>query len=565
MGIRNLKSTLKRLSNVTEFDSIPSNSTLLIDGNGFIFYIIELLLEKNEIHYQFGGRYDIIIEMTKQEILKLESFGLNLIFYFDGNFTRFKAKTLEKRRIQDQLRWKELYKLCQSLENIFYDEYLNLVKKAELPKPFLFSQQFRMVLSQLGVAIHICDDEADQNIAIACMQLNKANNHEYKYFCYANDTDFLIFNNCPYIEFGGICGIDKSNLRIIVKKLWLQNDVCKMLSMSDEQLIEWVIFVGNDFFDEDHRKKLNFNISNINFINIEEFLNQHKNLLELRDFILFLWSIPRANPYKPLIYSKDANVQLSIDYTRALYNLQSLIVFPYDKVIEKPREFFGNIGGDELVEIDHIIKIVNHTIEDMNLEFPTSFYIQIITEMMQILQSSDANISIQEYNNKITLLPFPRYHDVQVSRIYQKIWSEFYSLRKKNLIQSNITFEPRHIYDGIMFHYKLFEARSSIQIKDSIEVADIERISEINLNSGRNYHDFSSSNKETCKGQDDIQMKSDAASIHNIDNSDMKNKYQSNLPIDSYREEILSQLANNRVTIICGGTGMISTTNRIRF
>ena len=111
MGIQYLQDYLtKNFDSTSEsfLEIIPSQSTLHIDGSGFIFYILRLMCpyehisnDRNSLDkylsnkfYRFGGNYNTFEQIVISEITKLTNY-FKVIIYFDG-CSRLKNKLRER-------------------------------------------------------------------------------------------------------------------------------------------------------------------------------------------------------------------------------------------------------------------------------------------------------------------------------------------------------------------------------------------------------------------------------------------------------------------------------------
>jgi hypothetical protein len=90
-------------------------------------------------------------------------FGLELVFYFDGPTSYLKGDTAEKRRKAINEEWLNLFNCTHG------DVIIDQVK---LPLPALAKEQLLSSLNELNVQVVFCKYEADQDIALACVQGN---------------------------------------------------------------------------------------------------------------------------------------------------------------------------------------------------------------------------------------------------------------------------------------------------------------------------------------------------------------------------------------------------------
>jgi hypothetical protein len=119
MGIRGLKRSLASASvAITPQQVIPSETHLHIDSSGFLFYLYNKL-SSNEAPKELGGSYYVLNEFIISELADLLERGFRLTAYFDGK-NRMKSHTAEKRRLEQEKRWNNLYELCNSKRGRFY-------------------------------------------------------------------------------------------------------------------------------------------------------------------------------------------------------------------------------------------------------------------------------------------------------------------------------------------------------------------------------------------------------------------------------------------------------------
>ena len=97
-----------------------------------------------------------------------------------------KGATIEKRKIERDDQWTELFNLCNLDEKVYIDEfYHKAVKLMRLPLPPLSFTVYENMLKDLKIELVKCSGEADQEIANAC-SLNNKDGVE-KFFCVGND------------------------------------------------------------------------------------------------------------------------------------------------------------------------------------------------------------------------------------------------------------------------------------------------------------------------------------------------------------------------------------------
>jgi flagellar biosynthesis GTPase FlhF len=248
-------------------EDIFVGSTLLVDGNSFIFHLIDRQMSTIYKHLSFpkeyGGNYHQLEQMIFLEIERLQlQYGFRLIFYFDGPISYYKGDTTEKRRQQLIERWNNLFNVSQGF---------NPSEPSSLPMPPLFSVTLRRVLDELRIKQVTCRYEADYEMAIDCAKFNRQNAQKglKKTFCYSSDSDFLFFQNCPLIAIGTLDDAptaaavgssshgpvptnvkqssSKKKMKATSVVVWKRSDIASLYNIDEELLIKWAIIIGNDY------------------------------------------------------------------------------------------------------------------------------------------------------------------------------------------------------------------------------------------------------------------------------------------------------------------------------
>lgn len=176
MGIKGLKKYLESITHKYATVSLPRNSHLHVDANGWIFYLMRSP-EGLEIARQFGGSYMGLDSLICDSYIFLQCSGLRPIFYFDGRDTPMKKDTRNernKKRLESQA---AIYDAINT--DVEPDQKL-------LDLPPLTMLQFIHTLKSLGAIIVNCDYEADQKMVLACKEANSEN--ENVNYCYGDDT-----------------------------------------------------------------------------------------------------------------------------------------------------------------------------------------------------------------------------------------------------------------------------------------------------------------------------------------------------------------------------------------
>ena len=123
--------------------------------------------------------------------------------------------------------------------------------------------------------------------------------------------------DCPYIVFGTLFSTQKSaSIHTIgTAVVWRRSRLAKSLGFTDEQqLVEWAILIGNDYTK--HFTKSSF----IGYSNSYNRQNEFSSVEIMRKFIA-----TQKPPYR--LSSADAELELAINYSRAVYNLLDLTLY----------------------------------------------------------------------------------------------------------------------------------------------------------------------------------------------------------------------------------------------
>ena len=338
MGIRGLKNYLvKKLDGVVVPTALPPNATLVIDGDGWVFQLIET---SHEFRPELGGCYSSFEESISAEINRLRSCGLQLLVLFDGPEQRMKDHTKMSRVADREQEWVKFYDFCE--------EGVKHSATDSFPLPPLSKKQLVATLKNVGVNSKICRGEADQDIAKAVQSGNKGLAvGEEMFFAYGRDSDFFAMKDCPYLDFGTVTATESeeafsSPMRMRATptkasllrqkpthqasaRVWRRTEICEALGVSEKQFLHWALLVGNDYTGHFDRT-INFNLtlpsqlSNFSSTTLDALLEAVAATEE--DFVL------TASP--ELDAELRATVQLTIDYSLAIYELQDIDHFPLD-------------------------------------------------------------------------------------------------------------------------------------------------------------------------------------------------------------------------------------------
>jgi hypothetical protein len=187
MGIKKLTSFLGQFNvpSTLTTETISSNSVLAVDASGFLFHVLRDKFTQGDILMNHLGDYASLNIAIQSEILKFTNFGIQVIFFVDGQ-SQMKYKTAEKRSQRITKLWDNLKKVCRSSRSI--SNTTDNDDDVELPIPILAFQQFYDTLKSLDISVIKCQYEADQEVAKFCRNYNtKPDCHNRLCYCLAND------------------------------------------------------------------------------------------------------------------------------------------------------------------------------------------------------------------------------------------------------------------------------------------------------------------------------------------------------------------------------------------
>ena len=292
----------------------------MIDGDGWIFYLLRLC--ERSLQSGLGGSYDTFSSIVHKELNLFRSNGLNVCVLFDGAKNILKEQSVNERLAQREENWETLYKYCTGRADDADDG-------TDFPLSPLYKEQLISTLNAFDVQHQVCISEADQEIALIVQQHNLVSTSGTKCFAYAQDSDYIAMKDCPYIEFGSI---DFTSLGSASAVVWSRMEVCRALGISEEQFLDFVLFVGNDYtthlvVQTDLRKEFQQMCPNL-YSMMELWLNKVRNqrmeMVRAADFFCAL-------PSNSQQFDEVHNLQFAMDYSRALYNLEPLDWF-YEQV-----------------------------------------------------------------------------------------------------------------------------------------------------------------------------------------------------------------------------------------
>lgn len=187
MGIKGLFKRLAEWSTdpFPQSETIEKNSVLLLDGCGFVFFLLEKGTQKYhkiKVDRSKAGDYLGLDELIRAEFKRLQSLGFNIEVFIDGASTHLKTDTISKRKHQ---------RMESSYLHYQYVNGTNGVNVDQLPLPILAMEQFHCTLTAINrnsklqpIKVVHCKFEADQEMALTCVRGNLMG---IKHYCCSGD------------------------------------------------------------------------------------------------------------------------------------------------------------------------------------------------------------------------------------------------------------------------------------------------------------------------------------------------------------------------------------------
>lgn len=333
MGIKNLKTFIKRHSKINSPEILSDNATLCIDGNGWSYYIYRNLDRK------YGGNYTIYDKLIRSTVRSIQNAGLQLIVFWDGKQIWMKENCYQVRKSNKHQRWQNLQNFC--LDSAKY-------KNEDFPKPPLLNDQLRATLTNLGIKNIDSDSEADLSIATYV-------NNQPNCYAYGDDTDFFAFG-IPYIQFEDLV-IKKKTASAVI---WSETKLQEYFKLNKFQMIELAIMLGNDYTGS---------------LIKNEFKQMGSTIDEKITYI--------QENNKQLI-TTDKNLKIAMDFSRDLYNFNCIKKYP-NVVIEESK------SKNHAIEK---IKVINLAVDKLCQIYPEKKYLEELRKLPNQLGKKHKNVKL---------------------------------------------------------------------------------------------------------------------------------------------------------------------------
>ena len=491
-------------------------------------------------------------------------YKLNIHIYLDGDIRRMKQDTLEERRQMRALEESNLRLFltksilpkssgnCTKSESILIPTADFFLDNFPIPKLCFYQIQHsfklmeqkvetRKLETNLTFRIISCTEEADRIVA-AASAIDTSN----KTFAVGTDSDYLIYGfpmdhdfwtiGDMHVQYAplNLLKFGKENLEAIVLT---RQDVSNAFNISEDLLVEASIIMGNDYTSDYSLKETNF---------YNDFCNDNEVNLTRRD--IFECFADAEDLYK--ITSRDSKFQLAIEFTRDLFGFGCISDYPIDggdKEIDCSLEYNSTEDSTLIDGLDYSQTAI--AIDEMKVDddSPDTLYRQILAPFRDNNKNGSFRLKEKYLFIEEVLESIPNdamqesllaHHlnwenEVISNQLQESIYTTFRDRESKGI--PFIEFHsPATIFHPYIFH--------NIACKKN----DTNNIDSESNNSS------SLSEKEMILIPSQIKQKS-LVEFNKIDN--VLSQSRTILPIDEYKDEILSNIRNHRVTIIQGETG----------
>ena len=461
------------------------------------------------------------------------------------------------------------------------------------PLPTLAKYQIQLIFKELGVEQVFCEEEADQSLAersaksfevrdasnFSSQRVNSSENirqnfvRENECVVYGDDSDFYLFKSTRYVVFGSLA--EKNMLRpvnvlydrrkMLHAVVYTRKIIAERLDMSESSLIDFCLYLGNDYTS-------GFSKDLFQFEKEEETVNE---LLESYDMHSVARTFSAYDDDSLDCNTADCNLNQAISFSRALYELESLDIFPFDansdetsyldsinaiddalvlKCIDSVTKKIERDSNDAVASrkntaapvIDIVIEIIkyickiptqNDTEQAWKLEMTIEqeralkYFATKISQAKNIVFNGVNKVSPLVHENIDSFDGELKYHNVQFHTMYMQLCRKVAKFLIDNGVPT-IGMNPMYWYHGKTFHMlasKRFCMATNLYIRSEETSAQSTK-----------------SMKSKPNNNDHVQ--------HSRDNS-FSTSYTHKLPIDKHREVICARIRANRITIIHGETG----------
>ena len=516
---------------------IPRGSTLAIDGNGLAHYLHNVAYSRHFTQVTGASASNgngsltmsqvtlclpqsmplsLLDEVTREFIGRLEYNQMKIVVYWDGEGRRMKAGTTQKRFDDRTTEWGHLQQYCIYGVLPFKDICERNFRR-NFPASRLLLQQVRITLRDLPLVQNVhCAEEADRLVAMASA-------NDPSCYCVGMDSDYCLFARCKYIPFNTLDASGDTVSGCVVRR----EQLAQAFELpSEELMVELAILVGNDYIGHPKDAKLSFSAK-----------TTEEALEHLRD----------QEPGHKVSTRGGDHIQRAIDFTRALYEFESLEDYPLDDPDEIREANKSQVENKS--QSERPLLPASFVLEDLAVTDPLDSSIRdVVTRCIQTYIDGAAGseetpmVSQEQLNTFLQLhmsLFFgvskrsdtpsrPEWKDVLASYMIEKTLVHIYRFCEASMVVRSST--PMRTFDLLSFYCLMNEKRD----KMSTESADEEK--KVSLD-------------------DPTGQIAKLAPQQTAAPEEPPTPVQVTLPIDEHEGEILHAIETQRVTIIHGETG----------
>jgi hypothetical protein len=211
-----------------------------------------------------------------------------------------------------------------------------------------------------------------------------------------NCSDFLLMAHCPYISFGTLNKklFRESVTDNIFATVWSRSMIAHCLGMTEDQVVEWGLLIGNDFTGQYKRSQYD----GVDGKYDEQFATFEDLLNELKAFIM-----SKGDGYQ--LRSSFNELNQATLYSRVFYSMGDLLAFP----IDDPDRFEDYMGINR-IEKDYIDRYLELHEDDLSVESEMTISSMALAYLEQ--QENEMGTSNQIYDTCITKMYkyFDNYH-----------------------------------------------------------------------------------------------------------------------------------------------------------
>jgi hypothetical protein len=398
-----------------------------------------------------------------------------------------------------------------------------------------------------------------------------------------------VFKGCPYIEFGSLI-IDKEDISSLPRAVvWRRDMIACGLELTEEQVIEWAILVGNDYTN--HYPRDLYLLNGQPLLGLPTGYSQQE-MSRIRDVI------KAAEP--AILSSNDPQLQLAIEFSRDLYELRSLEKYPVDDSEERvfaltkeqrsacQQQILTMMTASATSNLTSTALILN--LMKIYRQVWSSFFIISDEHLLAIEMMHEHLNGPSISSSKSTSTIIPNWMDAMVAHNYQLLCKElFYLLSPSYLEDEHQTPEseqpglqdrlsalsrmksdrypaPWMFYDGKIFHQVIVLARCK---RAEAQAAATVSATSTSLSFTPAVLSTQALMKKTGtrprKSSSKQQLPSSPSLAEAVPSSQPSPKTEATpavtpaaplvLPIDHHRDRILAKIASDRIVIIHGETG----------